>query len=75
MAKILAPQERVNAIAPGTVLPPESMSKRELQQIEQRLPLKRSGTPADIVGAVLYLTRVSFVTGQILCVDGGRSIV
>jgi pteridine reductase len=75
MAKLLAPEVRVNAIAPGTVLPPESMSETEISALRERLPLKRIGSAQDIVEAMLYLIRASFVTGQILCVDGGRSIV
>jgi pteridine reductase len=74
-AKLLGPEVRVNAIAPGTVLPPEGMSRAEIRKIKQRLPLKRIGSPDDIAGAVLYLAQARFVTGQILCVDGGRSIV
>lgn len=75
MAKLLAPQVRVNAIAPGTVLPPKNMSKAEIESIRERLPLKKVGTPEDIARAVLYLLDSPFVTGQVLCVDGGRSIV
>ncbi len=75
MAKLLGPEVRVNAIAPGTVLPPPKMNAADLEVIRERLPLKRIGTPEDIVKAVLYLVEASFVTGQILCVDGGRSIV
>ncbi len=75
MAKRLAPEVRVNAVAPGTVLPPENMPRRAIRSIEARLPLKKIGQPADIVAAVLYLCSAQFVTGQVLCVDGGRSIV
>ena len=75
MAKLLAPEVRVNAIAPGTVLPPEDMDTAQVREIKRRLPLKKIGTPDDIVSAVLYLCRAPFVTGQVLCVDGGRSIV
>lgn len=75
MAKLLGPQVRVNALAPGTVLPPGGMSKREIAAIRKKLPLKKIGTPEDIVKAVLYLLDAGFVTGQVLCVDGGRSIV
>ena len=75
MAKLLAPEVRVNAIAPGTVLPPEDMPARTLKQIREQLPLKRVGTPDDIVGAVLYLAKADFVTGQVLSVDGGRSVI
>ena len=51
------------------------MNAADLEVIRERLPLKRIGSPEDIVKAVLYLVEASFVTGQILCVDGGRSIV
>jgi pteridine reductase len=75
MAKVLAPEVRVNAIAPGAVLPPEDMTADELKQLRERVPLKKLGSPEEIVKAVLYLSQANFVTGQILCVDGGRSIV
>jgi NAD(P)-dependent dehydrogenase (short-subunit alcohol dehydrogenase family) len=75
MAKLLGPEVRVNAIAPGTVLPPEGMSSKELNAIRRRLPLQRLGHPDDIVCAVQYLVGSSFVTGQVLPVDGGRSAV
>jgi NAD(P)-dependent dehydrogenase (short-subunit alcohol dehydrogenase family) len=75
MAKVLSPQVRVNAVAPGTVLPPENMPADQVRKIAQHLPLKEIGTPQDIVSAVLYLLQAGFVTGQVLCVDGGRSIV
>ncbi|HYF50414.1 MAG TPA: SDR family oxidoreductase [Planctomycetota bacterium] len=74
-AKLLAPEVRVNAIAPGTVLPPEGMDAGQVRNIKERLPLKKIGSPDDIVSAVLYLCSAQFVTGQVLCVDGGRSIV
>jgi pteridine reductase len=75
LAKLLAPEVRVNAIAPGTVLPPEKMPPAELDQLRQRLPLQRLGTPDDIVSAALYALCTPFVTGQVLRVDGGRSLV
>ena len=75
MAKLLAPEVRVNAIAPGTVLPPANMRRSEIEAIRRRLPLKKIGTPEDIVRAVIYLLESPFVTGQVLCVDGGRTIV
>lgn len=75
MAKLLGPEVRVNAVAPGTVLPPESMPAKELKAIRLRLPLQRLGHPDDIVSAVQYLVGASFVTGQVLPVDGGRSTV
>lgn len=75
MAKALAPEVRVNAIAPGTVLPPPGTSRKTLQKIKDGLPLKIIGSSADIVKSALYLCSAQFVTGQVLCVDGGRSIV
>jgi NAD(P)-dependent dehydrogenase (short-subunit alcohol dehydrogenase family) len=75
MAKLLGPEVRVNAIAPGTVLPPDGMPAEQVRKIKAGLPLQKIGTPDDIVSAVLYLCRAQFVTGQVLCVDGGRSIV
>jgi len=75
MAKLLGPEVRVNAVAPGTVLSPDGMSLAQCEEIRRRLPLKKLGTPEDITRAVLYLLESNFVTGQTLCVDGGRSIV
>ena len=63
----------MNAIAPGTISFPEDAP--ELAEIFiQSAPLRRTGTPKDIVEAVLYLVRAGFVTGQVMVVDGGRSI-
>lgn len=71
-ARSLAPDVRVNGIAPGTVLPPESMSDEEIRQLAARAPLKKNGSPDDVVRAVRYLLAADFVTGQTLVVDGGR---
>jgi pteridine reductase len=72
----LAPEVRVNGVAPGAILWPESgMPEKTQQQIVRGIPLKRTGAPDDIASAVLYLVRdATYVTGQILAVDGGRSI-
>ncbi|HTW74805.1 MAG TPA: pteridine reductase [Steroidobacteraceae bacterium] len=76
LARELAPAVRVNAIAPGSILWPESgMDEARKQRILERTPLGRHGEPEDIARAVLYLTAYApFVTGQVLAVDGGRSI-
>ena len=58
--------------APGTVLPPESMSDEEVRLLADRAPLKRNGTPHDVVRALRYLLQADFVTGETLVVDGGR---
>ena len=71
-ARALAPEIRVNAIAPGAVLPPEDTSPEQLERLRSTTPLGRLGDPDDVVRAVLYLAEAPFVTGQILAVDGGR---
>jgi len=77
LARELAPEVRVNAVAPGPVLWPDDESFDELsrQRIISHTPLKREGTPEDIAGAVHYLlVEAGYVTGQTLNVDGGRNI-
>ena len=76
LAKDLAPDVRVNGVAPGAILWPENGMEESIQQsILDQIPLKRPGTPADIAGCVLYLLRdATYITGQIIPVDGGRSI-
>lgn len=76
LAKDLAPHVRVNGVAPGAILWPENgMTSTVQQNILDQIPLQRAGDPDDIAGCVLYLLRdASYVTGQIIAVDGGRSI-
>ena len=76
LAKDLAPEVRVNGVSPGAILWPESeMSDETKASIISQVPLARAGDPSDIAGCVLYLVRdASYVTGQIVAVDGGRSI-
>jgi len=76
LARELAPQVRVNAIAPGAVLWPEQgLDEARRDRIRAQTPLQRPGSPEDIARAVLFFaTEAPFVTGQILAVDGGRSI-
>ncbi|MEQ1740203.1 MAG: pteridine reductase [Methyloglobulus sp.] len=76
LAKELGPTIRVNAVAPGAILWPESgLSAQEKTEILQRIPLGRSGSPEDIAKSVLYLVKdADYVTGQILTVDGGRTL-
>lgn len=73
LAKELAPKVRVNAIAPGTISLPGDPPEWEQDYI-RKAPLKRSGRPEEITDAVMYLIRAEFVTGQVLVVDGGRSL-
>jgi len=76
LARELGPEIRVNAIAPGAVLWPESgKAYTDQQQLIARTPLQRAGTPQDVAAAVLFLVRdATFTTGQILNVDGGRAL-
>ena len=73
LARELAPEVTVNAIAPGTISFPDDAPEIAATFIRQA-PLKRTGQPQDIVDAVSYLVHAAFVTGQVLVVDGGRSI-
>lgn len=72
LAVELAPEITVNAIAPGTVLPPPDADEAELETIRRNIPLKRLGSPEEIVKAVMYLLDADYVTGMVLRVDGGR---
>ena len=63
---------RVNAVCPGAVLFPEWYSPQKRREVIDGIPMGREGTPEDIAGAVAYLATAPFVTGQTLCVDGGR---
>lgn len=71
-ARALAPEVRVAAIAPGTVLPPTDTSDEELSDLATRAPLQRIGSPQDVVDTVLFLIRSDFITGEVIVVDGGR---
>jgi len=77
LARELGPEVRVNAVAPGAVLWPESgKAYADQQELVARTALKRAGSPEDVAGAVLYLLRdAGYVTGQTIKVDGGRSVV
>ncbi len=74
LAKVLAPDIRVNAIAPGAVLLPDEWGEEEAERLARTTPLGRIGSPEDVVAAVLYLVRAEFVTGETLIVDGGRHV-
>ena len=77
-AKDLAPEVRVNGISPGAILWPEgdaAIDENYQQSILAKTPLARTGAPDDIAGAIaFFLCDAPFVTGQILSVDGGRSL-
>jgi pteridine reductase len=73
LAKELAPEVRVNAIAPGTITMAGDPPEWE-EDFIKRAPLKRSGRPPDITDTVLFIVQSEFITGQVLVVDGGRSL-
>ncbi len=77
LALDLAPEVRVNAIAPGAILWPDSGKSAQAQAaLLARVPLGRTGDPGDIAAAVAWLASADagYVTGQVLRVDGGRAI-
>ncbi len=71
-ARALAPQVRVNAIAPGAVLPPDDHDEEAWETLAERTPLQALGTPEDVARTVLFLVDSPYVTGQVIPVDGGR---
>lgn len=71
MARRLAPEVRVNAIAPGDVLLPTHYSEADAERARGQVPLGRIGTPGDVVEAVRFLARADYVTGEVIVVDGG----
>ena len=71
----LAPKIRVNAVAPGPVAKPESMSADRWREITNELPLKRGGDSRDVARAVLFLAENDFITGETLVVDGGNRLL
>lgn len=79
LARELAPEVRVNAIAPGTILWPEGeaeISTAQKQELIARVPLRRSGGPDDIARTALFLIRdAGYISGQVISVCGGRTVV
>ncbi|MGV6827616.1 MAG: pteridine reductase [bacterium] len=75
LARELAPDVRVNGVAPGAILWPEQADgSYEEAEILERIPLGRAGTPQDIAEAVAFLAQSNYITGQILPVCGGRTV-
>jgi pteridine reductase len=72
LARALAPEVTVNAIAPGAVLVPDDYDQAERDRLARTTPLGRLGSPDDVVAALAYLLDGDFVTGEVLAVDGGR---
>ena len=74
LARALAPDVTVNAVAPGPVLLPEAWDQATRDHIRDTTPLGRLGKPEDVVAAVRFLLESDFITGTVLVVDGGRLI-
>lgn len=74
LAQALAPNVQVNAIAPGVILPPPGQGEEYVERLLPSIPLHRSGSPADVAAALLYLLRSDFVTGEVLFVTGGQHL-
>ncbi len=75
LAKELAPDVRVNAVSPGAILWPAGMDGELKNTILSKIPLQRLGEPVDVAKAVHFLiAEADYVTGQVLAVDGGRSL-
>jgi len=74
LAKELAPKISVNCVAPGPILKPADLSDEDNAEVLKNTPLERWGGAEEISKAVLYLLDSDFTTGQVLYVDGGRSI-
>lgn len=74
LALELAPAIRVNGVAPGLILPPEGKDDAYLQNLVGTNPLRTYGGAMDVADAVIFLLRSTFVTGQVIYVDGGRHL-
>ena len=74
MALEFAPGIKVNGIAPGLILPPEGKDETYLAELAHTNPLQRYGRPDDIADAAVYLAAATFITGQVIYVDGGRHV-
>jgi pteridine reductase len=75
LARELAPEVRVNAVAPGAILWPQDIDEVTKQRIVSRVALKRKGDPDDIARTILFLiSDADYITGQVITVDGGRTL-
>jgi NAD(P)-dependent dehydrogenase (short-subunit alcohol dehydrogenase family) len=75
LARALAPKIRVNAIAPGLVLPSDIVPPEEWERLIKRLPLKRPARTEEIASALEFLLKNEYITGQTIVVDGGYSLI
>ncbi len=74
LALALAPNIRVNAVAPGAILPPPGKGRDYLEQLAEKIPLRRAGAPKDVAQALLFLLKSDFITGEIVFVTGGEHL-
>ena len=74
LAHALAPDVRVNAVAPGAVLLPEGWPEESARRLAATTPLRRLGSPEDVTRAILFLLEADYVTGETVLVDGGRHV-
>jgi NAD(P)-dependent dehydrogenase (short-subunit alcohol dehydrogenase family) len=74
LARALAPDVLVNGVAPGHVLPPDEATAEQRRKLAESTPLRRLGTPEDVVGTVLFLVRSDYITGETIVVDGGARL-
>lgn len=74
LALELAPDVRVNAVAPGTVIPPPDYTEAEVAALLAKIPLQKVGSGEAVAEAVAYLATASYVTGQTIYADGGRTL-
>jgi len=75
LARALAPTIRVNAIAPGLVLPSDVVTREQWKQLVEKLPLKRAATLDEITSTLEFLIHNEYITGQTIVVDGGYSLI
>ncbi len=75
LARAYAPAIRVNALAPGLVFPSESMSPEEWERLVNRLPLQRPAEEQEMAAALEFLLEDGYLTGQVITVDGGYSLL
>jgi NAD(P)-dependent dehydrogenase (short-subunit alcohol dehydrogenase family) len=75
LARAFAPSIRVNAIAPGLVLPSDVVTREKWDKLVDKLPLKRAATLDEVTSALEFLIRNQYITGQTIVVDGGYSLI
>jgi pteridine reductase len=74
LANLLAPEVRVAAIAPGTVLLPDDWDAASAAHLRDTTPLRREGSPADVTRTVEFILDSDYLTGETIIVDGGRHV-